>query len=40
MIFELTLGNVVFLLAVVWFGAYTVGMIDGWQFRKHMENDD
>jgi len=38
--FEVTLGNMVFLLAVVWFGAFTAGMIDGWLLRKHMEHDD
>jgi len=40
MMFELTLGNVIFLIAIVWFGAWLVGMIDGWFFRGHMERDD
>ena len=40
MTFELTLGNMALLIAIVWFGAYAVGMIDGWFLRGHMERDD
>ena len=40
MTFEVTLGDMVFLLAIVWFGAWVAGVIDGYLLRKHMENDD
>jgi len=40
MIFEVTLGNMIALLAIVWFGAYIVGTIDGYLLRRHMENYD
>lgn len=40
MTFELTLGDMALLLGIAWLGAWTVGVIDGWFLRRHMESDD